>query len=339
MNITHHTDKNDCKSLVVTEKKMTGDNLNWRSTSMEIRKVGILGLGALGTMYAKHMLDHGFSDGLAVIVDQERKVRYEREGVYCNGEKCEFPYIIPDKTLEPLDLLIIAVKFGSLETALEEAVHAVGENTVIISLLNGISSEKIIGSRFGMEKMVYCVAFGMDAVKLGNKMNYTNKGVLCFGDYDEENSNGERVDAITSFFDKIQLPYQIDNFMKRKLWSKFMVNVGVNQTAMVYQTNYGGIQKDGPARTTMIKAMREVLDLSEAEGIGLNKDDLTYWLNVLDGLDPQGMPSMRQDSIRGQKSEVELFSSECIRLGEKHSIPTPVNKYLNEKITEMEKMY
>ena len=56
--------------------------------------------------------------------------------------------------------------------------------------------------------------------------------------------------------------------MKRQ-WGKFMLNVGVNQTVAVYQTNYGGIQREGEARDTMIAAMREVIALSEKEGIDL----------------------------------------------------------------------
>jgi 2-dehydropantoate 2-reductase len=302
-----------------------------------IETVAIIGLGALGTMYGKHFLDHGAGEGLRVIVDEKRKNRYEREGIWCNGEPCSFNFHIPSSKDEAVDLVIFAVKFNDLEQAMEDAAPMVGEETMLLSLLNGVSSEEILGQCFGRDKVVYCVALGMDAVKLGPIMTYTNKGVVNFGAFDERDQKEEKIEAIAEYFDRVSLPYQIDNHMKRKLWSKFMVNVGVNQTTMVFETNYGGIHAPGKARDTMISAMEEVMALSIAEGIGLTTNDLETWLGILDGLDPDGMPSMRQDALRGQKSEVELFSGTCIALGVKHGIPTPVNDFLYERIKEMEK--
>ncbi|QSX08586.1 ketopantoate reductase family protein [Alkalibacter rhizosphaerae] len=301
----------------------------------EIREVAVIGLGALGIMYGKHLMDHGAQEHLSIIVDKERLERYEREGVFCNDEVCSFHYVIPEKCKNTVDLLLIAVKFNGLEQALKDAAPFVDENTIIMSLLNGISSEEIIKERFGSEKVVYCVALGMDAMKLGNQMHYTNKGLLAFGTFDQYEKN-PKISAVASYFDRMEIPYRIDNNMKYQLWSKFMVNVGVNQTTMVYETNYAGIHKDGEARQTMIAAMREVMELSKAEGINLTDEDLHYWLEVLDGLDPEGMPSMRQDSVRGQKSEVELFSGTCIALGNKHGISVPVNEYLYQQIRTME---
>lgn len=45
--------------------------------------------------------------------------------------------------------------------------NQVGKDTVILSVLNGITSEAVIGNILGMEHMLYCVAQGMDAVKMG----------------------------------------------------------------------------------------------------------------------------------------------------------------------------
>ncbi len=47
--------------------------------------------------------------------------------------------------------------------------------------------------------------------------------------------------------------------MLRHMWGKFMLNVGVNQAVAVNECDYGGVQREGPARDTMIAAMREAL--------------------------------------------------------------------------------
>ena len=124
--------------------------------------------------------------------------------------------------------------------------------------------------------------------------------------------------------------------MQKRLWGKIMLNVGVNQTLALLGTTYGDIQRASEKRDTMIAAMREVIALSQAEGVGLTEDDLDYWLKVLGTLDPQGKPSMRQDVEAGRLTEVELFSGAVIEIGERHGIDTPVNRGLYEGIREME---
>ena len=127
--------------------------------------------------------------------------------------------------------------------------------------------------------------------------------------------------------------------MKKRMWGKFMLNVGVNQTVAVYQSNYGVIQKEGPAREMMIAAMREVITLSEKEGVNLTEEDLAYWLDVLSKLSPIGKPSMAQDVDAKRKTEVDLFAGTVLQFGKKHGIETPVNKELYNRLKEIESKY
>nr|MBO2505145.1 2-dehydropantoate 2-reductase [Bacilli bacterium] len=305
---------------------------------MRIQRVSIIGLGALGIMYGHHLSKKLPKENVRIIADEQRIQKYKNEGVFCNGEKCEFRYVTPDEQVEPADLLIFTVKFHGLEEAIRFAKHHVGENTIIISALNGIISEEMIGQAYGFDKVLYCVAQGMDAVKVGNKLTYDHKGILVFGDK-EPGIISEKTKGLREFFDSVQLPHQVDTNMTHRLWGKFMLNVGVNQTVAVYKGNYGTVQNEGEARNTMIAAMKEVIAISEKAGVPLSEQDLQYWLDVLSTLSPDGKPSMAQDVDAKRPSEVELFSGTVLKLGEKYGIDTPVNKMLYEKIKEMEAEY
>ncbi|TGE36061.1 ketopantoate reductase family protein [Desulfosporosinus fructosivorans] len=303
---------------------------------MTIRTVSIIGLGALGIIFAKHFSDNLPKGDVRVIVNQSRRQRYEKYGIYCNGERCDFNYVLPESEQKPADLLIFCVKFNQLQQAIEDARYQVGEHTIILSALNGISSEEIIGKTLGMEKILYCVAQGMDAVKIENKLTYKNMGMICFGE--KENTTwSEKVTVVADLLDKLKFPYEVPKDMDHRLWGKFMLNTGVNQTVAVFSTNYGGIQVEGEAREVMIAAMREVIALSHKVGINLGESDLTYWLNVLAKLNPLGMPSMRQDMAANRKTEVGLFSGTAIYLGRQYHVPTPTNEWLYQKVQEMEK--
>ena len=71
-------------------------------------------------------------------------------------------------------------------------------------------------------------------------------------------------------------------------------------------------------------------------GVGLGEQDLAFWLEMLEHVGPQGMPSMRQDLLFGRKTEVELFAGTITRLGRLHGVPTPTNDRLLQRIHQME---
>ncbi|MFA7533053.1 MAG: 2-dehydropantoate 2-reductase, partial [Tissierellaceae bacterium] len=245
---------------------------------------------------------------------------------------CDFNLVDEEEMGRPADLLIFAVKGVDLDSAINSAKNKVSENTIIISLLNGISSEESIGKVYGMDKIVYTVAQGMDAVKIGNKFTYTNMGEICIGVTDESEDMKKKLDSVIELFDRTGLPYTIEKDINHRLWSKFMLNVGVNQVVMIYEGTYKTIQEPGEARDMMIGAMREALVLANKEGVNVGEKDLEDYVDLMDSLDPEGMPSMRQDGIAGRETEVEMFAGTVLRLGKKHDILTPINQEIYNKI-------
>ena len=305
---------------------------------MEIKTVSIVGLGALGVLFGNHLSKHMPKENLRVIADSERISKYRRDGIFCNGEPCDFNYLAPDAPVSPADLLIIAVKYSDLPAAIEASKSQVGDDTIILSLLNGISSEDMIGQGFGADKVLLSVAQGMDAVKVSNSLTYANMGKICFGAASPD-ENSEKIEAVRHFFEKAALPHEVVPDMRKRLWSKFMLNVGVNQTSAVFGCDYGGLQNDGLARDTMLTAMEEARALSEKENVNLTRADINYWLCILGGLNPQGKPSMLQDIEAKRHSEVELFSGTVLALGRKHSLTLPVNQMLYDNIKAMESKF
>jgi 2-dehydropantoate 2-reductase len=297
-----------------------------------IKRVSLIGLGALGIMYSDHIAKAIPYEDFRILVDEGRKERYQSEGIFCNGERCDFNYVTPDQEVEPADLLIFAVKYMQLEEAIQAVAKHVGKDTIILSVLNGIVSESDIGAVYGDEHNLYCVAQGMTALKEGNKMVYANKGILCFGGLNKT-SNSEKVERLKAFFDMIEVPYEINNQMETKLWSKLMVNVGINQTVAYYETINEGIQKPGEARDLLIAAMEEVLMVAMSEGVALTHNDIDYWLKIIATLEPQGMPSMAQDVKAKRSTEVELFSGTIVKLAEKHKLAVPVNEMFYNHFT------
>ena len=296
---------------------------------MSIKSIDIVGLGALGVMYADFFTTTLGKENVRILADRERIERYKKDQITFNGEVCDFQYCDAAKESRPSELMLFAVKYGALETAMEESAHLIGDNTILLSVLNGIRSEEDLGRKFGREKVVHCIAQKMAAMKEGNNAFCTNKGELAIGALD--GGREENLEAVKELFDRTGFAYSCPEDMRHALWGKLLCNVGVNQTVSLFEGTYRSVQQEGEAREMMKAAMRETILVANAEGIDLSEKDLEDWVTIIDGLNPDGEPSMRQDSKAGRKTEVVLFAGTVCELGKKHGIATPVNdRFLDE---------
>lgn len=295
-----------------------------------ISSIDIVGLGALGVMYADFFTKKLGKDRVRVLADADRIARYERDGMTFNGAVCDFHYCDVAKESRRSELMLFAVKYGALETAMAEVAHLVGDGTILLSALNGIRSEEDLGRYFGREKVVHCIAQKMDALKEGNAATCANRGELAIGIMGEDRA--ENLEAVKEFFERTGFTYSCPEHMQHAMWGKLLCNVGVNQTVSLYAGTYRTVQQEGEARQMMKAAMEEVILVANAEGIDLDHTDIEYWLGIIDTLNPDGEPSMRQDSKAGRKTEVVLFAGTICELGRKHGIATPVNDVFLEKI-------
>ncbi len=299
-----------------------------------IKKIAIIGAGAMGAVYAA--LLHDTDPGCVSFAARgNRAQRLRRDGLIVNGKLYKIPVIPPEENAEPADLIIVAVKNQHLAEAIRDMRNFVGPETIIISVMNGIDSEEQIGAVYGLDKVLYCVNLGIDALREDNRVIYTTQGTLYFG----EETNPfptERVKRVGELFSKVGIVHETPLDMKRVLWRKFMINVGINQTSAVLGAPYAVFQNSGQARELMESAMREVIQLAQKAGVNLSEDDIRGFEPVLARLNPQGKTSMLQDVDAGRKTEVEMFAGRVITLGRQYNVPVPVNQMLFDKIREIE---
>lgn len=302
-----------------------------------IKTVNIIGMGALGLLYGSLLSKGEDPAKVTFVMDADRYERHKSDSITINGESAAFS-IAKAEDASPADLVIVAVKYPQLAAALDTMATSVGEDTILLSVMNGISSEEIIGGRYGMDRMIHAVALGMDAMHFGSELLYTKEGVLCLGVIDP--ALQDKLNAVTAMLDKTAAAYQVEEDILRRIWSKFMINVGINQTCMAYGITYAGATAPGTAAyMTLVGAMREVILIANAENIALNEQDLLDSIAIMKTLAPYATPSMGQDRINRRPSEVELFAGTVIRFGKKHGIPVPANEFLYRQVKEIEAEY
>jgi 2-dehydropantoate 2-reductase len=302
----------------------------------EIKHVAILGAGAMGAFFAARFFDAvGFS--VVLVAQGERYDRLKSGGLVVNGKAYLIPVVRPDEPTQPADLIVVAVKHHHLPAAVRDLKNLVGDQTTIISVMNGLDSEKTIGAVYGMEKVLYAVSVGIDAVRQGNQVTYTTPGKHYFGEATNIHLS-ERVRRVQAAFDRAGIAHETPRDMMRMLWWKFMVNVSMNPPSAVLRAPYGVFQSLPEARALMEALMREVIALAQAEGVNLTEQDIVDWYPVLQTLSPQGKTSTLQDIETGRKTEIDMFAGQVVELGKKHGIPTPVNETMLRLVRILEQV-
>jgi 2-dehydropantoate 2-reductase len=290
-----------------------------------ITEVLIVGAGAVGSAVGA-IIESRLPGTVSVLADASRRERYRRDGFILNGRRFDFTLVAPEERSEP-DLIIVAVKNAQLPVAIDQMARHVGPDTLILSLMNGISSEEDLAAVFGWNRLLYAMILGIDAVRNGTTTTYSAGGTVYFGE--AKNPKGEwspRVERIAEFFVRAGLSYAVPEDMRRSLWYKFMINVGINQCSAVLRAPYRLFQSAPEARALMEAVMREVVVLSAALGTGLVEEDIALWYATLMRLGPEGMTSMLQDIEAGRKTEVDSFAGTMVELGRRAGVSVPLNE-------------
>lgn len=299
----------------------------------QIKTIAIVGAGAMGAAYASMFSDAG-NFSLFFLAGGDRYRRLVKKPLQVNGKTYAIAVMQPQDVKEPVDLVLVALKHHHLPEALPAMKAIIGPETTILSVMNGLESEQIIGSTCGMDKMVYAIAVGIDAVREKDNFLYARPGRIIFGDGPQ--TDGSRVARLKDALSRAAIPYEVPTDMLRVMWWKFMINVGINQASAVLRAPYGVFHESEDARALMLLLMQEVIALAGKISVNLAQKDLDEWSSVLATLAPEGKTSMLQDMEAGRKTEVEIFAGKVVSMGIEHGVATPVNLAIMHIIRAME---
>lgn len=288
----------------------------------EIKNVLICGIGAIGSIYANKIQNFN-SENLRVLVDAERLKKYQKSPIIFNGKPLDFKYVLPDEADFKADLVIIATKYDGLNNVIKNLENFVYGDTVILSLLNGVTSEKIISVKYGREKLLYSYFIGHSAIRTGRNVIHDDVNTIVFGS--ENPKDFQNVERVKRFFDDANIKYEIPNDIIHSLWLKFMLNVSTNQTTAVLGFDFGQMLSNKKCMDFVVNVMKEVQAVANAEGVKNTDIMIEEALVHLQKMMPEGKTSMLQDVEAGRKTEVDMFAKVVMELGKKHNIPTPYN--------------
>ena len=297
---------------------------------MKRMNVIICGLGAVGLTYASKFKD---VSNLKILADKKRLEKFKTQKPVLNGKEMDFDYILPDGKFD-CDLIIISTKADGLGSAIENIKNFVGEKTIILSLLNGISSEEKIANVYGRDKVLHSYFIGHSAVRVENSVTQDGVGKIVFGS--PYNENKTKVELLREFLSESGIDFDTPDDIIYSMWLKFTLNIFSNQSSAILNMTFGEMKHSPKFIEFAKKIIEEVKVVAQACGVNNLENLEADSLKVLSGMIDEGKTSMHQDILAGRKTEVEIFGGEIIKLGEKYNIPTPYNQVMYDMIKILE---
>lgn len=299
---------------------------------MTIHKVAILGAGAVGS-YVIWGLSDVENLELGVIADGDRADKFKQNGCLING-KVFWPNVWTPKEAYGADLLIVALKYGSLPGALDSIAKVVGENTTVISLMNGIDSEDIIAEKIGMSHIVHAlIKVASHKEGAGYSFNPETSIGIILGEV-KPPFDSERICAIDKLFAASRLKYRITKNILPEMWSKFRLNVCNNLPQAIIGAGLGCYRDSEHMRAISEGLRRELEAIAQAKGIDLNVVEKSSVRGS--AVPPTARFSTLQDLDAKRHTEIDMFSGAIVRMGKELGISTPYNEFTLHIIKALE---
>lgn len=299
---------------------------------MNIKKAAILGAGAVGS-YVIWGLSNKDGIELGVVAKDERNKRLKNEGITINGVKYT-PNVWTPKEAKDADLLIVCLKYGNLLDTLDDIEKIVGENTIVMSLMNGVDSEEIIGKRINPNNILHSfIKVASQKKEDGYLFDPETTIGIILGEL-QPPFESERIKAINHLFANTGIHWRVTEFIQEEIWGKFRLNVCNNLPQAILGAGVG-CYHDSEHMSFIRKALRgEVESIAEAKGIDLSKIDDSSGRGS--AVKASARYSTLQDIDAGRHTEIDMFSGALVRMGKELGIPTPYNEYTYHMIKALE---
>lgn len=304
---------------------------------MEIKKMGIMGMGAIGGIYGKELMNT-FGDDFYAVADGERGERLKKNGIKVNGDTI-FPKVLSTTNPETkLDFLILAIKNYQLEESFSEIRNIIHKDTIILPLLNGVTATERIKEAFPENEVLRGLVYITAEKRENGEIYSNNKGTITFGDT-ENKELSQSVKLIKDIFDKAGINYNIPEDMISAQWRKWIINIGSNQVSAIVRNGYGKFLEIEELNKVLKNAMFEVVEVAKACGVYLPVEDVDGYDERLKVSQPDLKTSTLQDIENKRRTEIEYFAGDLIRMAKKVGVSVPVNETLYYLIKSIEKMY
>ncbi|MFH1889108.1 MAG: 2-dehydropantoate 2-reductase [Candidatus Omnitrophota bacterium] len=303
-------------------------------------KIVIVGPGAMGSLFAA-FLSKSKEEIWLLDKNKERASRIQQNGISVEGVSGNWQAAVKAtadaKEIGEANLVIICVKSYDTKEAMLHVKPIVGENTRVLTLQNGIGNIEILNEIAGSDKVIGgATNLGATLLDAG-KVRHAGRGETVIGRIDGKIPVEMR--SIRELFNKIRLETRISRDIKGLLWSKLIINVGINALTAITRLNNGRLVEFEGTRRILRNAVTEAIRVAKRKRVKLIYDDPLAKVEAVCEATATNVSSMLQDVLKKKRTEIDFINGVIVRQGQELGIPVPANSLIVDLVKTIEASY
>lgn len=302
-------------------------------------KIAMLGSGSLGSTFGGVLTEAGLDVVLVNPLTDHHQAMIDRGLTLIeNGQErlVKVRAVVDPADVGAVDLIIVLVKSNFTRAAIEGAHSLIGENTIAMSLQNGLGNEEVLAEYLGKGKVLSGKTYVGGVMTEPGRVKIGVQGKKTFiGELDGHIS--ERAKEVSALFNHAGLRTEVLDDIKTLIWEKLLVNVSTGAICGITGLTYGQLRQVEEAVDCAVTAVKEAIVVGRAAGAQLEIDNPRAVLDkAMAGLPDDFKTSILQDVEREVATEIDYINGAIVHEGKKHGIVTPVNRALVAAIKGIE---
>ena len=222
------------------------------------------------------------------------------------------------------DLVLFCVKAYDTESAAQRVRPAVGPDTVILPVQNGIDSAPRIGRVVGRQHVIGGLAAVSSVVAAPGVIEHrAGPDAIQLGELD--GSPSARTERIADALRRAGVKAQVRPDIRVALWEKFVLICGLSGMTALTRLPLGAVLACGETRMLLQQVLEETDAVGRAEGVALPAGLVERLLRFFENSDPAIRGSLYYDLAAGRRLEIETLNGTVVRLGRERAVATPGN--------------
>lgn len=303
-------------------------------------KITIIGPGAMGCLWCA-LLSKGKEEVWLLDKNGERAQKIKAQGIKIEGVSGNWQVTAnaaaQAKEIGPSELIIIAVKSYDTKEALKDIKPLLGEHTLVLTLQNGLGNIEIISEVAGQERTLGGITNQGATLLNTGYVRHAGKGETVIGRIDGKMPVGLR--SIREVFNRAGIETRLTKDIRALLWSKLIINVGINALTAITRLNNGRLIEFETTRKILEDAVNEAIRVAKKKRIKLVYDDPLSKAEAVCEATAQNVSSMLQDVLKKRRTEIDFINGAVVRHAQGLGIPSPVNAVLANLVKAIESSY
>ncbi len=308
-------------------------------------KIGIIGPGALGCLFASRLflMENKQNEILLIDHNPDRAAMLNDQGIFYESDDVKqlLPILLSSTPVEtgPLDALFFCVKSHDLEQSLTFANPMISPDTLLVFLQNGISHLQI-HKRNTIQGIPVFATSSEGATSLApGHIQHAGKGKTYLGFLSHQQpKDTNRLQQLVAILQEGDISSKVSSDILSRIWAKLFVNVGINALTAIYNCTNGALLTLPDALNTMKGLVDEAAQVAQALGITIMEDPIEATITVCKHT-AKNKSSMLQDVQRQRPTEIDAINGAISLLGSENNIATPHNDGVISQVKTIEKKY